>query len=122
MPQNKTTLIVGATPNPSRFAYRAAHMLSDYGHPILLFGIKKGSVAGELILNDWPGDKSIDTITLYISGKWQIAYYQKMIDLKPRRIIFNPGTENQEFESMATEAGIECLRACTLVMLQTNQY
>ncbi len=122
MPQNKTTLIIGATPNPNRFAYRAAHMLSEYGHDIVLYGIKKGTVAGQPILNEWPSEIAVDTITLYISSKWQMPYYQKMIDLKPQRIIFNPGTENQELESMASEAGIECLRACTLVMLQTNQY
>ena len=122
MPQNKTTLIIGATPNPNRFAYRAAHMLSEYGHDIVLYGIKKGTVAGQSILNEWPSEIAVDTITLYISSKWQMPYYQKMIDLKPQRIIFNPGTENQELESMASEAGIECLRACTLVMLQTNQY
>lgn len=122
MHQNRTTLVIGATPNPARVAFTAVHMLQDYRHDILLFGIKKGEVGGMPILNEFPSQHEVDTITLYISAKWQAPYYQKMIDLKPRRIIFNPGTENMEFRAMAEEAGIECLEACTLVMLRTGQY
>lgn len=122
MPQSSSTLVIGATPNTSRVAYTAVHMLQEYKFPIVLFGIKKGEVAGKKILNDFPLDADVDTITLYISAKWQAPYYQKMIDLRPRRIIFNPGTENREFQQMAEAAGIKCLEACTLVMLRTGQY
>ncbi|MFY0643744.1 MAG: CoA-binding protein [Bacteroidia bacterium] len=122
MPQNKRTLVIGATPNPSRFAYRATHMLKDYDVETVLFGIKKGEVAGIPILNDWPESEDIHTITLYISAKWQGPYLQKMIDLKPKRIIFNPGTENDSLVKMAEAHEIEALEACTLVLLQTNQY
>ena len=122
MPQNKKTLVVGATPNPARFAFQATHLLKEYKHEVVLFGIKRGKVADEDILNDWPKDVDIDTITLYISQKWQTPYYQNIIDTHPKRIIFNPGTENDELVGMAQMAGIECLEACTLVMLQTNQY
>lgn len=122
MPQNKRTLVVGATPNPRRFAFMATNMLLDYHFEPVLYGIKKGEIAGLPILNDWPGDSEIHTITLYISKKWQEPYYEKMIDLKPERIIFNPGTENHDLVKLANDAGIETLNACTLVMLQTNQY
>ena len=122
MPQNKRTLVVGATPNPSRFAYRATHMLNDFDVETVLFGIKKGEIAGIPILNSWPEEEDIHTITLYISEKWQKPYLKKMIALKPKRIIFNPGTENSELVQLANENNIEALEACTLVLLQTNQY
>ena len=120
----KKTLIVGATTNPARYAYIAASMLKDYGHSIVPIGIKKGEVFGEPILNirEKPAISDIDTITLYIGPQHQPEWYDYLIGLKPNRIIFNPGTENLEFEKMAENAGIEALEACTLVLLRTNQY
>ena len=120
----KKTLIVGATTNPARYAYIAASMLKDYGHSIVPIGIKKGEVFGEPILNirEKPAISDIDTITLYIWTQHQPEWYDYLIGLKPNRIIFNPGTENLEFEKMAENAGIEALEACTLVLLRTNQY
>lgn len=122
MPQNKRTLVIGATPNTSRVAYTAVHMLKEYNHDIVLYGIKKGEVAGHPILNDFPAKEEIDTVTLYISAKWQAPYYQKLVELNPKRIIFNPGTENSELQQLAEEHGIECVNACTLVMLRTGHY
>lgn len=120
----KRTVVVGATPNPSRYAYLAANMLKDYKHDVVPIGIKQGEVAGEKILNirERPIIKDVDTITLYIGPQHQPEWYDYLLGLKPRRIIFNPGTENEEFEKRATAAGIEVEEACTLVLLRSRQF
>ncbi|MEY3678775.1 MAG: hypothetical protein RI924_916 [Bacteroidota bacterium] len=118
----KKTLILGASTNPERYAYLAAERLSQHGHPIVNVGMKSGEVAGVAIE---PAEKiytDIDTITLYIGPQNQPAYYDYILTTQPHRIIFNPGTENAELESLANERGIETLEACTLVMLSTGQY
>ncbi len=118
------TVIVGATPNPSRYAYMAADMLTEYEHEIVPVGIKRGELFGKEILNirALPEINDVDTITLYIGPQHQPEWYKYLIDLKPRRIIFNPGTENPEFEKLAIANNIEPVEACTLVMLRTGQY
>ena len=73
-------------------------------------------------MNEWPSNEPIDTVTLYLGPSAQQSYYNAILDLKPRRIIFNPGTENPELNSLATQKGIETIEACTLVMLKTGQY
>ena len=87
-----------------------------------LFGIKKGEIAGINIQNEWPKGSEIDTITMYISARWQEPYYSFMLNSGAKRVIFNPGTENPELVKLLQERGIEALEACTLVLLQTNQY
>ncbi len=120
----KKTVVVGASDNPGRFAYRAAHMLKEYGHEIVPVGIKKGEVAGKEILhlNDSPVIEDVDTVTMYVGSKNQESWYDFILNLKPKRIIFNPGTENYEFEKRAKEQGVETVEGCTLVMLGTRQY
>ena len=120
----KKTVIVGASTNPSRYAYIAAEMLTEYNHPIVPIGIKKGQVAGVQILDirEKPKIADVDTITLYIGPPHQPEWYEYLLSLNPRRIIFNPGTENPAFEKMAEMRAIEALEACTLVLLRTNQY
>lgn len=118
----KKTLIIGATPNPSRYAYLAARLLHQYAHPLVLFGIKKGELFGQTIQNTFPDDEDIDTVTLYINPGLQEQYYSQILGLKPKRIIFNPGTENEELRELAEEQGIETDYACTLVLLNTGQY
>lgn len=120
----KKTVIVGATTNPSRYAYLAASMLTDYGHPIVPIGIKSGEVFNVPIqdIRKEPEIKDVDTITLYIGPDHQPEWYEYLLSLKPKRIIFNPGTENAEFEKMAEDSGIEATEACTLVLLRTNQF
>ena len=120
----KKTAIIGATPNPSRYAYTAARMLTDHGHLIVPIGIKQGSVMGEEILNlkEMPALADIDTITLYIGPQHQPEWYDYLLSLRPRRIIFNPGTENSEFQQKVKAEGIEPIIACTLVMLRTGAY
>lgn len=120
----KLTLIVGATDNPSRYAYAAAQMFHERGMDFIPIGIKKGVVFGREILNlrTKPDLKSIHTITLYIGPANQTEWIDYLISLKPKRIIFNPGTENPEFYDKARLAGIEVLLACNLVMLSTGQF
>lgn len=120
----KKTVIVGATTNPERYAYLAAHRLTEHGHPIVPLGIKQGEVAGHQILDlrKKPRIEGVDTITLYIGPRHQAEWMDYLISLKPRRIIFNPGTENEVFEKKAREAGIKTEEACTLVLLSTGQF
>lgn len=118
----KKTLILGATPNPSRYAYLAAHRLTAAGHEIVNIGIKKGDVAGVPIQLPSEPLQDIDTVTLYIGPKLQEQYYSYLMDTHPKRIIFNPGTENAQLVALAKEKDIDTVYACTLVLLSTGQY
>ena len=120
----KKTVIIGATANPSRYAFMAAEMLTHYHHEVVPVGIKKGEVAGQSILDirSKPAISNVDTVTLYIGPQHQPEWYTYILGLKPKRIIFNPGTENEEFEKLAEDNGIEALEACTLVLLRSAQY
>jgi uncharacterized protein len=118
-----TTVILGATTNPSRYAYRAAHQLVRSGEHIVPVGIKTGEVAGVPILRDFPSVAGqAETVTMYIGPALQPQYYDAILKLAPQRVIFNPGTENAAFASMLRAEGIQVLEACTLVMLSTHQY
>lgn len=118
----KKTLILGATPSPGRYAGLAAHRLIYYGHPIVNVGIKTGEVAGVPIEKPDKIHTDIDTITMYVGTRNQEGYYDYILKTNPKRIIFNPGTENDELEALAGEKGIECIEGCTLVMLSTGQF
>jgi predicted CoA-binding protein len=115
-------LILGATPDSSRYAYLAANRLVRTGHPIVNVGIKKGDVAGVPIEPAQEIHTDIDTITLYLGPQNQPPLYDYILATNPKRIIFNPGTENAELRNLAAERGIETLAACTLVMLSTGEY
>ncbi|MFA6946392.1 MAG: CoA-binding protein [Pedobacter sp.] len=118
----KKTLILGASTNPSRYSNLAAHRLVAHGHPIVNVGLKSGEVAGVPIEKPDQIHSDLDTITLYLGPHNQPQYYDYILKSKPKRIIFNPGTENPELEELAQQNGIETLEACTLVMLSTGQY
>ncbi len=122
--KSKLTLVVGATDNPERYAYRAAELLQAKGIPFVLIGIKKGKVFGEEILDlrQKPALEGIHTLTLYLGPQNQSEWIDYLIGLGPKRIVFNPGTENPIFFSKAKAVGIEVLEACTLVMLTTSQF
>src|ERR1700748_1532567 len=119
---NKKTLILGATPNPGRYAYLAANRLKGHGHNIVNVGIKTGEVAGVPIEKPEAIHDDIDTITLYVGPQNQPPLYDYILKTHPKRIIFNPGTENSELRKMANEKGIETEYACTLVMLSVGDY
>jgi uncharacterized protein len=118
----KKTLVLGASPNPARYGFLATNMLKEYHHEVVPFGIKKGQVNGLDIVNELPTDTDFDTVTLYINPHNQKEYYQYIIGLSPKRVVFNPGTENKELEELLIENRIEPVEACTLVMLRTGQY
>ena len=116
------TLVVGASTNPERYAFKAAQMLEQKGHDIYLYGLKAGTINAHIIHQNWPLKGTIDTVTLYVGPKGQEAFYNELLQLAPRRVIMNPGTENDLFKAMLEKEGIECIEACTLVMLSTGQY
>jgi predicted CoA-binding protein len=120
--QKKITVILGASPNPARYSYLAVNRLLKHGHSVLPIGIRDGEVSGIRIVRGTPAVSDADTITLYLNAERQKEYYDYIISLKPRRIIFNPGTENPELQKIADENGIEWIEACTLVMLSTNTF
>ena len=120
----KKTVIIGASTNPSRYSYLAAERLCQNGHEIVPVGIKKGVVFGinTLDLRQKPEIQDVDTVTLYIGPRHQPEWYDYIISLKPRRVIFNPGTENDDFFKSVNDAGAEAIEACTLVLLRSGQY
>ena len=118
----KKTLVLGATDNPARYAYLAVEKLLRFKHEVVPVGQKQTDVLGLKIQTGQPSIENIDTVTLYLNPKNQEQYYNYILSLKPKRIIFNPGTENQEFEKMAEANGIETVEGCTLVMLSAGQY
>jgi predicted CoA-binding protein len=122
MGQQKKTVVLGASSNPSRYSNMAVRRLESHGHPVIAIGRKKGSIGNTAIETDQLAITDVDTVTLYLNPDNQVAYYDYILSLNPRRIIFNPGTENEEFFQRAKEQGIKPLEACTLVMLSTNQY
>ncbi len=121
--QNKKTLVLGASTNPARYANMATHRLLSHGHEVELLGQREGEVAGHPI-KTLPGEinHDIHTVTMYLSEANQKAYEDFLLDLKPQRVIFNPGAENPGLEEKLNSAGIESVEACTLVMLATGQY
>ena len=121
---SKKTVIIGATPNTARYAYLAAEMLTEYNHEIVPVGIKTGEVFGKEILDlrKRPLVDAVDTVTMYIGTRHQPEWYDYILNLKPKRIIFNPGTENEELEQLAEDRGIEAIEGCTLVMLRSRQF
>ncbi len=119
---DKETLVLGATPDSSRYANLAANRLVRSGHSIVNVGIKSGEVAGVEIEKPEAVHSDIDTITLYLGPQNQPPLYEYILATNPKRIIFNPGTDNSELKRMAKEKGIETLSACTLVMLSTGEF
>ena len=122
MSNSKKTLIIGASEKPERYANKAFHSLKNHQHEVAMIGNKEGVIDGVSIQKGNPLFNNIDTITLYLNPKNQEAYYDYILSLKPKRIIFNPGTENVELQEIAKKQGIEIQEACTLVLLSINQY
>jgi len=116
------TLIIGASSNPERYSYLAAEKLLAHGHEIELIGKRPDVIFGKTIDMEKKEFEDIDTVTMYISDKFQPEYYEYIVSLNPRRVIFNPGTENPEFEGILIQNDIHVEEACTLVLLGTGQY
>ncbi|CAM4086833.1 CoA-binding protein [Flavobacterium sinopsychrotolerans] len=122
MIKNKKTLVLGATTKPERYAFKAVNMLVEKGHSVLALGQNAGEVAGVKIQTKAIPLKNIDTVTLYLNPTRQRDYYNYIVEAKPKRVIFNPGTENPEFYQLLKLNDIKVEVACTLVLLATNQY
>ena len=118
----KKTLVIGASDNPQRYSYLAVNRLRGKGHPVVAIGRKLSKVGDVAVDTDKKDFREVDTVTLYLSPGLQKEYYDYIISLHPKRIIFNPGAENPELEELAQAHGIEPLEACTLVLLSTGQY
>ena len=122
MSDKKLTVVLGASPNPQRYSYLAVNRLTANGHPVLAIGKRDGQIGNIPITSTHPAPENVDTVTLYMNPTLQKEYYDYIFQLHPKRIIFNPGTENDELAEMAENKGIQTMEACTLVLLSTGQY
>lgn len=120
--EDKPTLVIGASTNPDRYAYKAIKSLLAKGHTVYAEGLKEGDIDNVLISKNRLNYNAIDTVTLYVGPINQPNWYDYILSLKPKRIIFNPGTENEELEKLARKNNIETVEACTLVMLSIGNY
>ena len=118
---SQKVLVVGASENPSRYSNKSIIKLNENGYKVFAFGSRPGKVMGIEISTELP-KMEIDTITLYLNSKNQKQYYSNIINLNPNRIIFNPGTENEELSIMARQKGIKVMNSCTLVMLSIGNF
>lgn len=118
----KKTLVLGASANPARYSYMAINRLTTYNHPVVAVGLKEAEVAGVKIQTKQVPFTNVDTVTLYLNPQRQKEYYNYITSLQPKRVIFNPGTENPELYQLLLANGIQVEVACTLVMLSVGQY
>ncbi|WP_369047773.1 CoA-binding protein [Tenacibaculum sp. UWU-22] len=119
---NTSTLVIGASENENRYSNLAIRKLSEKNIHVIALGLRKGKIGNVIIETEKKPFKNIDTVTLYINPIQQKMYYEYIINLKPNRVIFNPGTENSEFEKLLSKNKINYQIACTLVLLSINQY
>lgn len=122
MADKKKTMVLGASTNPARYSYLAIQRLRANNHPVVAVGRRTGQVADVNIIKEKVPENDVDTITLYLNPSNQVEYYNYILGLHPKRIIFNPGTENDELIRKAKENNIQPVIGCTLVMLATRQY
>lgn len=118
----KSTIVLGASPDPSRYSYLAVQRLNTKQHPVTAIGIREGKIGDTPITKEHPPLENTDTVTLYLNKYNQQQYYDYILSLHPKRIIFNPGAENEELAAIAEANGIKTMEACTLVLLSTGQY
>lgn len=118
----KLTVVLGASPNPARYSYLAVMRLKANGHPVVAIGSKQAAIDDTPIITEHPALENVDTVTLYLNPQRQEAYFDYILQLHPKRIIFNPGTENPALEQLAQQHGIQPIEACTLVLLSTGQF
>ena len=118
----KNTVVLGASENAERYSNMAVKKLVAHKHPVTAISNKEGVINDIKIIKENPLLNDVDTVTLYLNPLNQKPYYDYILSLQPKRIIFNPGTENEELEKLAEAKGIKTMEACTLVLLSTNQY
>lgn len=118
----KKTLIIGASTNPERYSFKAAKRLMENNYPIEMIGRREDVLFDKKINKTLIPFSDVDTVTMYISAKHQPEFYDYILSIKPQRVIFNPGTENEELQNLLNQNNIEWEQACTLVLLATNSY
>ena len=118
----KRTVVLGASENPERYAYKAVVSLAKHGQEVFPVGLREGMILNIPIAKEKKLIDNVDTITMYIGKQNQASWYDYILSLKPKRIIFNPGAENEELAKLASKNGIEVVEACTLVMLSIGNY
>lgn len=118
----KTTLVLGASPNPLRFSHKMVKSLIRHGENVVAVGFREGEILGIKIQTGQPELKNIHTIALYIGPKGQEPIINYILSLHPERIVFNPGTENEKLMKLARENGIEVVTDCALIMLNSGKY
>lgn len=116
------TLVMGASLKPERYSNMAIRRLRAHGHEVVAVGLREGMVEDVRIARDIPSGIRVDTVTLYMNAKNQAAWQERLLSMRPRRIIFNPGAENQVLMERAAGTGVQVIEACTLVLLSTGQY
>src|ERR1700740_928483 len=114
---DKRTVVIGASENPERYAHKAVLSLQKHGHTVYAVGLRNGVINGIAISGNKPAIEQVDTVTLYVGPQNQPSWYDYILSLKPKRLVFNPGAENNELAKLAQAQGIETIEACTLVML-----
>jgi hypothetical protein len=119
---SKKTLIVGASTNPDRYSYKALIKLRQHGHEVVAYSNKEGELLDVIFITNFPNNEDIDTVTMYVGPKSQKDIIPLIESLKPKRVIFNPGTENDEAYEVLKKSGILYEEACTLVLLNLDLY
>jgi len=119
---DKPTLVIGASPKPERFSYTAVAKLIARNIPVVAVGLREGTISGVRIHKVFPDVSDIHTVTLYVGSRNQSVYYEYILNVNPKRVIFNPGTENAEFENTLRNEGIQVVHGCTLIMLDNGTY
>ena len=119
---DKITMVLGASPKPERYSYRAVKKLVEYNIPVVAVGLREGEIMGVPILKQCPEISGIHTVCLYIGPQKQSSCSDYILKIHPDRVIFNPGTENPEFEAALRNEGIHVVRGCTLIMLDNGTY
>jgi uncharacterized protein len=115
-------IVLGASPNPRRYSYRATEVLASVGKQVIPVGVKTGEISGLSIQHNYPENIKIDTIAMYLSVENQEKYYDLILSNLPRRIIFNPGTYNPDFQKTLSDKGVIVVNDCVLVMVSRNIY
>ncbi len=118
----KKTLVLGGSLKSERYSNKAIRQLVAYGHPVVSIGLKMGKVGEVPIQTGMPDYTDIHTVTIYLNPQNQLPYYDYLLGLSPKRIVFNPGTENNELAQLCIATGIEVVEDCTLVMLNMRNY
>lgn len=119
---SKKTLVIGASATPRRYAHKAVKRLLSYGHEVVAIGRKETQIESVNVVTEMVDIDDLHTVTMYINSENQEQYIDYILNLKPKRIIFNPGSHNQKLEDLAKQNGVEVLEDCTLVMLDSDEY